>query len=196
VSAAPVFATLQIYLVIVSAPLNPQQGKSPQGSPPAVEAVEALLRASGYNVLERLQTRDAGLDRLIAVFDIVAYGEGNGLAIQLKTGGPDAPEVTWPEASALPSATWAVYKAAEQFGVNVNSIRPMMVLAGRRADASLKLFAEKEAIHIVEMQDAKVIDDIVNKNFSDEQLRGMAQTILGLRPLKIAPPNAARQEIA
>jgi predicted RecB family endonuclease len=161
-----------------------------------IEAVKNLLQANGYTILERLQTRDAGLDRLIAVFDLVAYGGGNGLAIQFKTGGPDAPAVTWSEASSLRSATWAIYKAAEQFGVIAHTIRPVMVLAGRQADKTLKDFAEKEAIHIVEMQDPTVIDAIVKNNLSNEELRRLAHSILRLRPLTATPAStgASAQE--
>jgi hypothetical protein len=185
------YVGLQVYLAVVSAQVKPQ--KPIEGPAAVVRAVEALLKANGYQVPPRFQTHDAGLDRLISVFDLVAYGDGNGLAFQFKTGGADAPPVTWSEASPLRSATWAIYKAAEQQGISVNTIRPVMVLAGRQADHSLKAFAEAEGIHIVEMQDHKLIDDVVDGKFSDEQLRGMAQSVLRVRPARSTPTTPQKQ---
>src|SRR5262249_29248879 len=136
-----VCVALQLYLVLLSAPLYPKD-KPAEDPAPVVKAVEGLLKANGYEVPPRFQTRKAGLDQLIAVLDLVAYGGGNGLAFQFKTGGPDAPAVTWSEASTMRSATWAIYKAAEEhgFGIDIDTIRPVMVLAGRRADPSLTAF--------------------------------------------------------
>ena len=42
--------------------------------------------ASGYRIWGRVQTGEVALDRLIAVFDLVAEKDGNVLAIQVKTG--------------------------------------------------------------------------------------------------------------
>jgi hypothetical protein len=189
------YVGLQVYLLLVSATLYPQK-KPAEGPAPVVKAVEALLKANEYQVPPRFQTRDLALDQLIAVFDLVAYGGGNGLAIQFKTGGLDAAPVGWSEAATLRSATWAIYKAVEQHGISVNTIRPVMVLAGRQADRSLKAFAEAEGIHIVEMQDTKLIDDIVKGNLSDEELRGIAQSVLRLRPARSASPTAPQRESA
>jgi hypothetical protein len=174
------YAVLQFYILIVCSPLSPRQ--KPAEEPPAVSrAVQKLLRASGYHVLERLQTHEPDLDRLIAVFDLVARAGSNVLAIQFKTGNESSPAVTWTEAASLRTATLAIYKAVQLFDVPVRIVRPVLILAGRKADETLKTFCEQQSIHLVEIEDAKEIDDIVADKLSDEELRARARSILRLR---------------
>lgn len=187
------YLILQFALVAGCTPFSPQSTR-PQDVPAAVEAVQRLLRASGYRLLERLQTRDTDLDRLLATFAVIAYARGNVLAFQFKIGNADAPPVAWIEGASLRSATWAVYQAAARFGITVHNVRPVMVLVGRRADDTLKAFAEKEAIHIVEIQDLEMVNDILIGKFSEEELQILAQSLLRIR--RASTPQASAREQA
>lgn len=160
----------------------------------AIRAVKKLLQASGYQILERLQTQEPGVDRLIAVFDLVAYTNGNVLALEFKGGDASNSAVSWTEAASLHPATWAIFKALERFGTTVHNVRPVLVLVGQRADETLKTFCEEQSIHLVEIQDRKLIDDILTHEFSDDELRQRARSILRLRIPSGTQPQAVHSE--
>jgi len=147
----------------------------------ASAAVQKLLDAGGYTVIDRLQTGMTDLDRLLTVFDIVAVREGYALAIQLLVGEEGAAPVSWTEAASVKSATSAVYAAAGVYREPVRRVRPMIVLCGRTPDRSLKAFTMKEGILMAELPEWKVIEDIAAGRITGENLQALAQSHLGLR---------------
>ena len=81
------YIALQMCLAAISTPVSAKlEMREPSDRNKTVRAaVKAMLRACGYHVVDRLQTRRLEIDRIITVFDIVAYHQGYALAVQLKT---------------------------------------------------------------------------------------------------------------
>lgn len=174
------YIAMLLVLIVASAPVSTafdRQKQSPT-NPPAFEAVKALLVTSGYTMFDRLQTGDLSLDRLIAVFDMVAHKDSSALAIQFKTSASRSEPVTWAEASSLRTAVWAIYQSAEKQKVKVKSILPVLVLFGRKADPSLTEFAERESIGLVVLPSDAPLERIAKGEFPPEQMREFARRYL------------------
>jgi len=182
------YILLQIYLIVISTPVAQrlERREPSERSQTLRAAVKTMLRACGYLIVDRLQTRQLELDRLISVFDIVAHRDGYALAIQLKADEQSSDPVGWTEATYLRSATRAIYKAVAGFDIPVHSVLPMLLLCGRKPDSTLTTFAEQESIRIAEMEWA-TIQDITDEKLSIEKLREIAQSYLGLRAASMGP---------
>ncbi len=222
------YLAIILVLMIVSAPVSTafdRQKVRTTASPPPLEAIKALLNASGYVIAERLQTGEVALDRLIAVFDLVAHKEGHALAIVFKTsasgvdaavastsasksisseyptseGERDKP-LTWTVASSLRTAIWAIYKGAEKQKVKMASIQPLLILFGRTADASLVEFCKSESIGLVVLPETAPLEGIAKGQFSPEQMRMFAREYLELNldsyVMQQAPPGLATESPA
>jgi hypothetical protein len=181
--------SLQFLLIFASAPLNSEF--TPRPAPvliTATTAVERMIAACGYTMVPRVQTGDASLDNLISVFDLLAKRETNVLAIQFKTAeAPDAPPVTWEEASQIPTAAWALRKAAAKLNVTAREITAILVLVGRRGDRSLRGFAEEEQVRVAELEPETAARAL---EAPDPELRDLAARHLGIAPLQAAAPGA------
>lgn len=170
-----------LVLMIASAPVSAafNRDKAPTSDPPVFEGVKALLVASGYQIWGRVQTGELVLDRLIAVFDLVAEKDGNTLAIQFKTSASSSEPVTWMEASALPTAVRAINRSAEKQQAKIG-IHPMLVLFGRTADPSLRAFAKDESIGLAVVPSDAPLEGIAKGEFTPEELRDFARNYLGV----------------
>jgi hypothetical protein len=170
------YVAMLVVLMIASAPVSTAFDRQKQSTknPPPFDAVKALLLASGYKMFERLQTGELALDRLIAVFDMVAHKDGTALAIQFKTSASGSEPVTWAEASSLRTAVWAIYQGAEKQHVKMTGILPLLVLYGRVADPNLTTFAERESIGLAVLPSDAPLEKIAKGEFTLEHLRAMA----------------------
>ncbi len=173
------YVAMIVVLIIVSAPVSTafDRQKPPSVSPPVFEAVKALLVASGYRIWGRVQTGEVALDRLIAVFDLVAEKDGNALAIQVKTSASGSDPVTWTEASALRTAVWALYRGAEKQQAKIGNIRPVLVLFGRIADPSLVDFCQEESIGLAVVPSDAPLEAIAKGDFQPDQLIELTQKL-------------------
>ena len=192
-----IYIPLQVYILGIGITLYQGLEEPPTPTPRAVEAMRILLRAIGYITPDRVQTRQTQLDRLITVFDIVAYKEGKALAFHFEIGSKDAPPVGWIEAASLRSGSWAVFIAAARSHIPLVDVSCVMVLVGRRPDETLRSFAKQESIHIVEIEDEGLIEDVIAERYSEQELRELAQTVLGLRETaigdKLTPAGSAQE---
>ncbi len=180
---------LETVVVFGTAPLYPRTGtRLAPAENRARAAFERMLDASGYQVIPRIDTGQASYDSLISVFDLVVRRAGSLLAVVFKTAdtsaGRQAPPVTWPEASAIPGALWAVRKAVLAKHPEVTDVEAVLVLAGRPADPPLVEFAEEEAVRVVEL-DQSTVDRIMNGELSGSGLQAVAANHL-------ATPMASR----
>ena len=166
------YVAMIVVLLIASAPVYTAFAlqKYSTGSAPVFEAVKALLVASGYRIWGRVQTGEVALDRLIAVFDLVAEKEGNVLALQVKTVASGSEAVTWTEASALRTAVWALYRGAERQQAKIRNIRPVLVLFGRTADPALVDFCKEESIGLAVVPSDAPLEAIAKGDFQPDQL--------------------------
>jgi len=178
-----------IALMIMSAPVSSSfdRQKHPVANSSVLEAMKALLMTCGYTIFERLQTGQPALDRLIALFDLVAYKDGNALALQFKTDASNSAPVMWTEASALRTACWAIYRGAEKQQAKLSNVQPVLVLFGRAPDASLSEFAKEESIGLAIVPEDAPLERITKGEFTSEQLRELARLYL---PMSVdASPN-------
>src|SRR5215213_10025222 len=133
------YIALQLCLAVISGPVSAKlEMREPSDRNKTLRAaVKRMLEACDYQVVERLQTRQLELDRVIAAFDIVAYRQGYALAVQLKTDEQGTSPIPRSEAAYLRTAARAMYGAFDARDVQIHTILPMMVLSGRSVDSSL-----------------------------------------------------------
>ena len=177
------FIALQMCLATISGPVSAKlEMREPSDRNKTLQAaVKGMLLACGYQVVDRLQTSRLELDRIIAVFDIVAYRQGYALAVQLKTDEEGTSSISRSEAAYLRTAARAMYGAFDPLDVQIHTILPMMVLSGRNVDSSLTTFAEQQSIRIAKLPDWQTIEDIRDNKLSEEKVRELSLTYLGLR---------------
>jgi hypothetical protein len=191
------YLLFQFSLVWIGTPVSQRLEKSqPSDQNETLRlAVKTMLRACGYQIVERLQTQDIEWDRLLAAFDIVAHRQGYALAIQLKLGDRNNEPVSWTEATYLGTATRAAYRAIGFIDVPVHSVLPMLVISGRTVDDTLLRFAEQESIRIGQMPDWAEVEALASNQQSEEEVRQKAQSYLGIRPaseVRIPEPAGER----
>ena len=177
------YIALQLCLAVISGAVS---GKLEMRGPSAHNktvraAVRAMLQACGYEVVDRVQTRRLELDRVIAVFDVVAHRNGYALAVQLKTDEEETAPVSINEAAYLRSAARAMYGAFGELDVPIHSVLPMMLLSGRSCDSSLSEFAQQQSIRVAELPDRKTLEEIRDNKLPEEKIRELSLTYLGLR---------------
>jgi hypothetical protein len=149
-------------------------------------AVKAMLRACGYEVVDRLQTRRPELDRLIAVFHVVAHRSGYALAVQIKTDEEGTAPVSISEVTYLRGAARGIYGAFDEVGVPIHTVLPMMLLSGRTSDPSLVDFAQEQSIRVAQLPDWQTLEQIKDNKLEEEKVRELSLTYLGLRGADIA----------
>lgn len=161
--------------------------------PTSIAALTVLLEAIGFKSFDRLQTGELTLDRLIAVFDLVAYKSGTALAIQCKIGNVKSEPVSWTEASPLRAAVWAIYRAAREKQLSLDNVLPVLVLSGRQADNSLVEFAKEEDIEVLVLPGDAPLDAIANRSLPAEEIRQWAKSLL---PARLYSPSSISEEAA
>ena len=177
------YIALQLCLAVISGPVSAKlEMREPSDHKKTLRvAVKRMLEVCDYQVVERLQTRQLELDRVIAAFDIVAYRQGYALAVQLKTDEEGTSPIARSEAAYLRTAARAMYGGFDSLDVQIHTILPMMVLSGRSVDSSLTAFAEQQSIRIAELPDWQTIEEIRDNKLSEEKVRELSLTYLGLR---------------
>jgi hypothetical protein len=145
-----------------------------------VNAVGRLLSAMGYEVVFSPRSKDPEFASLVSGLDIIAAKDKHALVLQVKTQSSSMEPVDWTAGSSLRIKAKALelQEVREKLEIpslnEKESIRPLMVLAGRQQDSTLAEFSKQESVPVI-VVDMDLIEKILNTEDPDE-LRKLADT--------------------
>lgn len=162
---------------------EPRRGRS--GKKSALEAIEKLFRAAGYETISSPRTGRPEVDPLITNVDLLAISDERAWIVEVKAWGKGP--VEWHEASRLRRSTDAL--AGELLTVSERTA-PLMVLVGRDRAESLNRYLEDDPVSIAELAGRERVEEILAESDPD-RLREQAVRHLGVEPASDAPRIAA-----
>jgi hypothetical protein len=134
-----------------------------------------LLESRGFEVVQSPRTGDVQLDPLISRIDLLAYSQDRAFAVDVLDPEQHADPASWREASDVQLATSALLSASDLMKIDV-PVEPVLVLPGLEEDKTLKLFCERERVHVVQL-DSDIVDKA--RGAGENELRALAADQLG-----------------
>jgi len=148
-----------IILVYVAMPLDQLEQSSRSRAPVLTENVVRTLESAGYAIVRSPRTGDPTIDPLIQNVTLLASAGEDGFAIEVTDREPAA-QVEWSAASAVRTAAAVLQQQHMTIGGRpLQSVQPVLIIAGGMVSAGLQRFTDTEGVRLVHLQPAAGVDE-------------------------------------